>query len=288
MDMNSGDNEQSGGAAGAGGSSSGVRNEAKFKSVRRAFKIVELVNERGGKLTAKQLAHELDVNLSSCYYLINILVDEGYIEKIPRCGGYRLGSAISELKRGYSESNFDARLEPILEELSQRSRRQTYSAIFMDGDVLVTQVKSPSASLPVGVNEGFRGAAHALALGKVLIAGRGVAGIREYIQNYELVAFTPRTITQPGMLEVHLNKVRTLRLATDFEEFAKNLCCVAAPVYTGEGECAEVTIGVSTTARHIHSELQTLVELVQRASEEASAVLMSQHSKRLSPPENRP
>jgi IclR family transcriptional regulator, acetate operon repressor len=63
---------------------------SKFKSVRRVFRIMDLVSLRGEELTAKELAREVDTNLSSCYYLLNILADEGYIQKISG-GGYRIG-----------------------------------------------------------------------------------------------------------------------------------------------------------------------------------------------------
>jgi acetyl-CoA synthetase len=57
-------------------------------------------------------------------------------------------------------------------------------------------------------------------------------------------------------------------VATDFEEFAPNLCCVAAPVRSKSGKM-EGAIGLSTTTRRMHSEEKQLVELVQWAAVEA-------------------
>src|ERR671917_1582459 len=81
---------------------------SKFKSVRRVFRMMDLVSLRGEELTAKELAREVGTNLSSCYYLLNILADEGYIEKVPRHGGYRIGVTISLLSKG-SRSDFDSK-----------------------------------------------------------------------------------------------------------------------------------------------------------------------------------
>jgi len=137
----------------------------------------------------------------------------------------------------------------------------------------VTQVKAPPNSPPVGVVEGFRGASHALALGKVLLAGMGSKYVGGYIEDHGgLEAFTPRTIVQPALLHTHLNKVRMVGLAIDFEEFAQNLCCVAAPVWSRRAK-VEGAIGLSTTARRIHDEGRRLTEMVQWAAEEASAML---------------
>jgi IclR family acetate operon transcriptional repressor len=243
----------------------------KFKSVRRVFRIMDLVGRRGEDLTAKQLACEIETSLSSCYYLLNILVDEGYIEKVPRRGGYRIGPTISLLRRD-SRSDFDSKIEPVVEELARRTLRRAYSAVLSSGEMEVIQVKAPPKSPPVGVVEGFRGASHALALGKVLLAGMGAQYVEDYINDHGgLEAFTPRTIVQPYLLHAQLNKVRLVGLATDFEEFAQNLCCVAAPVESRRGR-VEGSIGLSTTARRIYDEGRYLIGMVQWAAGEASAL----------------
>lgn len=250
---------------------SGEGSGPKFKSVRRAFRIVDLVSRRGEDLTAKELAREVGTNLSSCYYLLNILAEEGYIEKVPRCGGYRIGPAVSVLNEGL-RSGFDNKVEPVLEELALRSQRHAYAAVLSRGQVEVVRVKAPPRSPSVGVVEGFHGASHALALGKVLLAGMGAEYVDGYIDDHGLEVFTPRTIVQPAQLHAHLNKVRMVGVAMDFEEFASNLCCVAAPI-AGERGKVEGAIGLSTTTSRIRGESQRLVEMVRWAAAEAAALL---------------
>jgi acetyl-CoA synthetase len=244
---------------------------SKFKSVRRVFRMLDLIGMRGEELTAKELAREVGTNLSSCYYLLNLLAEEEYIEKIPRSGGYRIGPAIAVLAEGPS-SGFDYKVEPVLEELARWSQRQAHAGVLSDGEMEVTRVKVPPGSPPVGVVKGFHGASHALALGKVLLAGEGAEYVDDYIDERGLEAFTPRTIVQPAQLHAHLNKVRMVGIATDFEEFSQNLCCVAAPVESERGK-VEGSIGLSTTAQRIRGEGQRLVEMVRWAAEEASAML---------------
>jgi DNA-binding IclR family transcriptional regulator len=109
----------------------------------------------------------------------------------------------------------------------------------------------------------------------VLLAGEGSTYVDDYVDVHGLEAFTPRTITQPALLHAQLNKARMVGLATDFEEFALNLCCVAAPVLDGSGR-VEGAIGLSTTPRRIREEGQRhLIELVQWAGREASALMQA-------------
>ncbi len=244
---------------------------SRFKSTRRIFKLLDLISQQEG-LTAKRLAQEVGVSLSTCYHLINILVEEGYLEKIAHGGGYKLGPAIPLLYKRASENNLNSKVEPVISELAQRSKRHAYVGVLADGEVTVEQVKSPPKSPPVGVVQGFHGASHALALGKVLISSTRGAGIRDYMDNYGLEAFTPRTIIEPAYLKSHLDKVHTLGYATDIEEFAENLCCVAVPI-KGWDDGVEGAIGISTTATRFCGEARPLLELAQWAAKEASALV---------------
>lgn len=247
------------------------REGAKFQSVRRAFKILDLVSRRQG-LTAKLLARELGVSLSTCYYLINILIEEGYLEKDPARRGYRMGAAVGALHERRTGERFSSLVEPVLEDLARRSGRHAYLGIMLDGAVTVSRVKSPFKGPPVGIVQGFHGASHALALGKVLIAGSGSEGLKGYLEGYGLEYFTPRTIVRPELFKVHLDRVRIQGVATDVGEFEENLCCVAAPI-TGEGGTVEGAIGVSTSGQRFGDEAKSLVGLVRWAADEASRML---------------
>lgn len=249
-----------------------IRVGSKFKSVRRTFKILDLISRHGEGLTAKQIARELEISLSNSYYLINILLEEGYIEK-DRChGGYRLGSSIPLLHDRYFESNIVSAVEPIIDELARRIGRHVYFGLLSNGDVTVADVKCPPKNPPVEIVKGSQGASHALALGKVLLAGIEPEIVRGYVEDYGLEAFTPRTIIRSNVLEAHLRTVNSRGVAVDLEEFAENLCCVAVPVKGVTGG-VEGAIGISTSARSFQTEAPLLVELAQEAAGEATALL---------------
>ena len=221
----------------------------------------------------KTLARELGVSLSTCYRLVNILVEEGYLQKASTRGGYGLGPAVAALRAGKLGGDLlEAKLEPVIGELAQRSGRHAYLGLLSGRAVTVSRVESPPGCPPVGVVQGFHGASHALALGKVLIAGSGSGGASEYVVGFGLKAFTPRTIVRPDLFESHLAAIRARGFATDVEEFAESLCCVAAPIIGEDGE-VEGAIGVSTSVGRFAGEARSLVDLVRRASDEASTLL---------------
>lgn len=244
-----------------------------YSSTRRVFRIIDRVSQAGDRLTVKALAQDLGISVSTCYHLIGILVDEGYIEKLHHRAGYRLGPTIPVLFERSRKSGGTAVIEPVLHDLARIADRSAYFAVRSDADdVVVTHVYSPPDGPPVGVPQGFTGPSHALALGKVLIAAGGSATINRYIEQRELRAFTPRTITDPAKLEAHLKEVRTRGYATDFEEFAKNLYCVAVPVTDAIGQVSGA-IGLATTAATPTDDLKRMIRLARRAAQQVSSQL---------------
>ena len=213
------------------------------------------------------------MSLSTCYCLINILIEEGYLERVSSREGYRLGAAISTLHERRSGKDLTSVLEPLVEELAQRAGRHAYLGVLSDGAVTVPLVKSPFKSPPDSIVQGFHGASHALALGKVLIAGSGTEGVEDYVESFGLEPFTSRTIVQPERFRGHLDKVQAQGIATDVEEFEENLCCVAAPVQ-GKGGGVEGAIGVSTTGQCFGGEAESLIGMVRWAAAEATALLL--------------
>jgi IclR family transcriptional regulator, acetate operon repressor len=246
-----------------------------YSSTRRVFRIVDRVSRGGERLAVKTLARDLGISVSTCYHLISILVDEGYLEKLPHRAGYRLGPTVDVLFERSRRSGATAAVEPVLHDLARLADRPAYFAVLSESDdVVVTHVHAPPDCPPVGVPQGFCGPSHALALGKVLIAAGGSAAINRYIEQHDLRAFTRRTIVDPAKLEAHLKEVRTRGYATDFEEFAKNLYCVAVPV-SDEGGAVSGAVGLSTAASSPADEVKRLIRLARRSAHQISSVLHS-------------
>ncbi len=75
--------------------------------------MLNLISLQDG-ITAKALAKELGVSLSTCYCLINILLEEGYVEKIALRKGYRLGPTVPLLHARAHNLDVDTKVEPVV------------------------------------------------------------------------------------------------------------------------------------------------------------------------------
>ena len=124
----------------------------------------------------------------------------------------------------------------------------------------------------MGLPTGLRAPAHALALGKAQIAAGGVTSIDHYIERHRLDGLTRRTITDPVALEADLKRAHARGYATEMEEFAKGLFCLAVPVRSGGGALAGA-IGLATGGWSGPAEEERLVAAVSDAARHATALL---------------
>src|SRR5215207_11370285 len=201
-----------------------------YPSARRAFRIIDRVSHGGERLDATVLARALGISRSTCYQVLGILIDEGYLRRLPEHAGYELGPELERLYERSRTTGFGAAIGPVLVDLAQRSGCSAYFGLLTeDDDVVIAGIHAPPGDAPRGLPTGLRAPAHALALGKVQIAAGGVTSIDHYIEQRTLVPLTRRTITDPVILEADLKRAHARGYATETEEFAMALCCVAAP-----------------------------------------------------------
>jgi DNA-binding IclR family transcriptional regulator len=111
------------------------------------------------------------------------------------------------------------------------------------------------------LSKGFRGAAHALALGKIFLAEVPEEQWPTYLQGPILKRFSRHTITARNQLKHNLLAVRERGLALDQEEFAEGGCCLAVPVRDPDGRLI-ASLGISVPTRRFKNQLPTLAKVL--------------------------
>lgn len=251
-----------------------------YASARRAFRIIDRVSRSGEGLDAKGLARALGISTSNCYQLLHILIEEGYVRRLPHSAGYRLGPTVSLLYRRSRRANVETVVGRVLDDLAQRSRcTALFGLLNENDDVVVAHVSVPPGAPPVGIPPGLRAPSHALALGKIQVAAGGVRAIDRYLERHSLDSMTPRTITDPVALEAHLKEAHARGFATEFEEFAKNLYGVAVPVL-GQGREVDGGIGLATVGEDPRADMTRLVALARQAAWQATMSLSAEPQER--------
>ena len=201
-----------------------------LSSVHRALRVLEVVAAAGDGISAKAVARRLEYNLSTTYHLLDSLVSDGYLVRLESPRGFGLGPKLPALHdRLLSQLTVPRGLGRILRNVHRAAAAGTLYAAFRDDDVVVV-AHDDCATHPVPVISAWRGALHATAVGKLLLADAEEGALAEILSRDGLPALAYRTLTERAELDRELDRVRRRGVATDRGEFHERLACLAAPV----------------------------------------------------------
>jgi DNA-binding IclR family transcriptional regulator len=243
-------------------------------SVQRALCILELLAQYPAGLNAKQVSQKLQLNLSTCYHLLNTLIASGYAIKDPDNLLFRLSGKIGYTVLG---STFPAQLvqqlTPHVQALQEATLETAYLSLW-DGEEIILSgiVESPRSVRVKSLTIGYSEANHATALGKAILAYFDETQLDHYLSGRELPAYTPNTLTNPTALKTYLPKVRQQGFSLDIEEFLPDVCCIGAPIFDAWGGVA-ASIAISLPTIRYHAHWETLLPKVAQAAKAATRSL---------------
>jgi acetyl-CoA synthetase len=204
---------------------------------------------------ADEVAATLGKSVSTAYNLLASLCDEGVAERLPG-GLYHLAPGFRETVAEESDRHD---LSGVVDDLLARTHKRAYLAV-LRGNQLKVVLERGLQGMPKlpGMSPDIRDNAHALALGKVVLARAPAEALERYL-NAGLKRFTPDTITDPNALRTELRRARRDGFATDREEIAPDFCCIAAPLLDAHGRFL-AAVGISMSVRAFDNEREALTE----------------------------
>ncbi|CAM5452281.1 transcriptional regulator [Streptomyces spiroverticillatus] len=206
-------------------------------AVTRALDILELFLEGDGSLSAPDITRKLGLPRTTVHELVTTLAARNYLVTVPeQPGRYRLGVRTYQLGSRYAEQlDLAAEGQQVAREVAETCDETVHVAVLEDADVIyIAKVDSTHAVRMVSA-AGRKLPAHCTSVGKMLLASLPEAELRSRIENRELVAMTPHSITDPEALQQALAAARARGLATEHRESNPDVSCVAAPVRDSAG-----------------------------------------------------
>jgi DNA-binding IclR family transcriptional regulator len=263
----------------ASASARGVSNAASastrsLSTARSVLRVLALLVERPGGVRADEVAVALGKSTSTAYYLLTSLCEEGFAVHESK-GLYRPARGLEELTAVAEESGqLGDGLSGTVDELFLRTRKRSYLGVVRAGRIEITTFRGRQGVPRIpGLGNEIRDSAHALAMGKVVLALLDANGVSRYVAR-GLTSFTSQTITSPQELVAELERVKADGFAVDREEFDSNFCCIAAPIFDERGRFAAV-LGLSVTANVFDAECEHLAEIVVDVAQAATVAASS-------------
>ncbi|WP_225800020.1 IclR family transcriptional regulator [Streptomyces sp. NK15101] len=244
-------------------------------AVTRAFDILELFLEGDGTLSAPEITRRLRLPRTTTHELVTTLTARNYLAPVPeQPGRYRLGVRTYQLGSRYAEQlDLAAEGREVAREVADTCGETVHVALLEDTDVIYIAKVDSSHAVRMVSAVGRRLPAHCTAVGKMLLATLPEDELDERLEGRELVAMTPRSLTDPDALRAALAEIRVLGVAVEQQESNPDVSCVAAPVRDRSGRVV-AALSVSVPVHRWSEERENeLTALAVRGAGELSARL---------------
>lgn len=222
-------------------------------AVKRAFTILDSLNESSTGLTVQEISRIHKVPYSTAFYLLETMEGCGYVSRDDESKRYTVGSkllAFRESGAARHSLNLRALALPLMEELTQVSGLTCHLATLEKDEAVYIEKTEPAGFIRLNTWVGKRNSLHCTAVGKALLLGCGAAELEKVFEAVGMPRRTDRTITDCKLLAEDLGASLKRGYAIDDAEDEPEGRCVAAPVYGDQGKIV-ASIGLSGTSGQI-------------------------------------
>lgn len=244
-----------------------------IQTVQRIAQILHCFSESEPDLGVMQISRRTGLHKSTTSRLLAALHQEGFVEKDPETGKYRLGLTLVDLAGVVLDrQNLRQAAQDQIHALSEFTQ-ETINISILDGDecVNIETVRSPKSIRYAG-RLGRRTPLHCTSTGKIQLTYMKPEARRRYLSR-QLEAYTQKTITDPNTLRVEMAQICEQGYAVALEEFEEGLAAIAAPIWDHRGEVIAALSISGPTYRMDTRSLQKFVGPLKKAAANISRLL---------------
>lgn len=246
----------------------GGRPTKEVHSVGRALAVLEALARSDRELGVSEVSGVTGLAVGTAHRLLATLAYHGYVRQNAASRKYGPGMKLLSVAAAAHE-RIGAISRPFLTRLMQVSQETANLAVLEGNSALYTEQVPPPRMLRIFTEPGNRVPLHTAGTGKVLLAYQPPQVVETIIGQTGLSRTTPNTITGRTELLAVLDRVRKQGYAIDLEEQEEGVCCLAAPVFTPDGQIL-AAISVSGPASRLGR--SRLNDLIPHAKNVASAL----------------
>lgn len=234
----------------------------------KGLAVIEAFNEAHPKLSLTDVARLTGLTRAAARRYLLTLVKNRYAEFDGKF--FTLTPRVLRLGYAYLSSTALAkRVQPSLEEISQKTGESSSAAVLDGPDVIYVARSSTSRIMAVDLSVGSALPAYCTALGRVLLAASPADALSRYFQTVTLAPLTPRTVhTEEGLRRI-LGDVRSKGFAVVDEELALGLRSIAVPIFnSGDEVVASINISVAAVRMTAQAMIDCFLPVLRAAQQE--------------------
>lgn len=247
------------------------RNSGQVRSLTRALSIMEQLARNPDGMSLTEVSEATELPPSTTHRLLTTLEAERFVRPDPNGGQWRIGVAAFFVGSAFSRSRDTLTLvRPYIKRLMEVSGETSNLFVESDGEaVCIGQIESRHAMRAI-TGIGGRITLHTSAAGKAIVSFSDRKDHDRLLRKTTFRAGAARGVTSREALNTEIDLIHRTGYATDDEEHAIGMRCVAAPVFN---EFEEVVAALSVSgpkARITDERLPLLGRMVRQAASEAT------------------
>jgi DNA-binding IclR family transcriptional regulator len=237
-------------------------------SVDSALRLLHLFLVRD-RIRVSEAAVELDVAPSTAHRLLAMLQYHGFVAQDGRGHDYVAGPDLIRFGlAAIKQLDIRQQARPIMEALSAAVDETVALGILQGTNVLYVDGVESTRALRVAVRTGALIPAHAIAMGKALLAWSPPERLKELFPKEPLPRVTDRTLPTKRELLADLEAVRNRGYAQSKGESEDGVASIAVPIFNEAGEL-RATMSIAAPALRVTPErIKTWLPLLRAASAE--------------------
>ncbi len=198
------------------------------------------------EMSLSEMARRIGVSRSSAFRLVHTLQRLGYLEREEETKNYRLGARVMSLGYSFLASKDIAELaRPDLQRLRTSTRCSTHLGILDGAEVIYIARFAAHKPVSAMITVGARVPAHATTMGRVILAYKPEAYLREHFGGRTLAKFSDHTPVTFDELVATLAADRRRGYVISHSSFEAGIASIAAPIFDAKGDVIGA-INVST------------------------------------------
>jgi IclR family KDG regulon transcriptional repressor len=238
-----------------------------MQSLTKAMSVLKAFTRRDKKLSLTQLHHKTGIGMSSLQRIVATLVNEGFLHKDEKTRVYELGLSLFILGNLVEQdSSLLTVAKPILTRLNAEVG-ESISLNIIEGDKRrCLFYLECNHSLSTKAYVGDTAPLYAGASAKSLLAYLSLDEIQQYLERVQLVAITPKTMTNKQLILDSLSEIRQNGYAISQSERIFGAASISAPILFSTGiPLASVTI-VIPEVRFSQYNKEKLIQKIKEAA----------------------
>jgi IclR family transcriptional regulator, pca regulon regulatory protein len=203
--------------------------ESFVRTFARGLKVIEVLGKGPGGQTLAEVAEGVELPRTAVRRFLLTLIELSFV----RTDGkqYWLTPRVLRLGLSYlSTLPYWRDAQPALEELCARAKQSCALSVLDGAELVYVQRQHAKRILPMSPSLGSRLPAHAVSMGRVLLAGLPDDELEEYLRHAELAPLTSATLTDPDRLRDAILAIRKQGWGWVDGELDESICGLAVPV----------------------------------------------------------